>query len=175
MMAASALAMSLYPPLAGELGLSDSQAGFLIGASVHDAAQAIGGGFSYSDAAGSQATIIKLARIALLGPTLVFVALWIGEPKGSGSPIRRRFALPWFLIGFAALVLLGSAVAIEPPVRAAAMTASKGLLLFAVIATVMRSDLAPILGLGWRAASPVACATLASLLAALAAVHFGAV
>src|SRR3546814_7573615 len=45
---ASALAMTLYPVLAAQIGLSDMQAGFLIGASIHDVAQAIGGGFSFS-------------------------------------------------------------------------------------------------------------------------------
>src|SRR3546814_7238663 len=54
---ASALAMTLYPVLASQLGLTDAQAGFLIGASVHDVAQAIGGGFSFSQPAGEVATI----------------------------------------------------------------------------------------------------------------------
>src|SRR3546814_2060622 len=42
---ASALAMKLYHVLAAQMGLSDTQAGFLLGASVHAVAQAIGGGF----------------------------------------------------------------------------------------------------------------------------------
>lgn len=62
---ASAIAMSLYPVLASMLHLTDRQAGFLIGASIHDVAQAIGGGYAFSDAAGSYATIVKLARVAL--------------------------------------------------------------------------------------------------------------
>ncbi|MCZ8172656.1 MAG: putative sulfate exporter family transporter, partial [Brevundimonas sp.] len=48
---ASAFAMSVYPVLAAELHLTDQQAGFLIGASIHDVAQAIGGGYAFSDAA----------------------------------------------------------------------------------------------------------------------------
>src|SRR3546814_20241680 len=52
---ASALAMTLYPVLAAQLGLTDAQAGFLIGASIHDVAQAIGGGFSFSQPAGEVA------------------------------------------------------------------------------------------------------------------------
>lgn len=173
---ASALAMSLYPVIAGELGLSDAQAGFLIGASIHDVAQAIGGGFTFSDAAGSEATIIKLSRVALLGPVLVLVSLWIGgEAQSDARPVWRRVTLPWFIAGFTALVLVNSAVAVPEAVRDALMTASKALLLFAVIATAMRSDMARILELGWKAATPVAFATLASFLAAMAAVWAGAV
>lgn len=173
---ASALAMSFYPVIAGELGLSDAQAGFLIGASIHDVAQAIGGGFTFSDAAGSEATIIKLSRVALLGPVLILVSLWIGtQGRGEGTPVWRRVALPWFILGFLALVALNSAIAVPVAIGAAMMITSKALLLFAVIATAMRSDLALMLGLGWRAVMPVVAATLASFLAALAAVWLGVV
>ena len=173
---ASALAMSLYPAIAGELGLSDGQAGFLIGASIHDVAQAIGGGFTYSDAAGAEATIIKLSRVALLGPALILVSLWIGTDGDTGArPIWRRVTLPWFILGFVALVAVNSALPVPAVLRTAMMTASKALLLFAVIATAMRSDLALILKLGWRAATPVLCATLASFLAAISAVYLGIV
>lgn len=168
---ASALAMSLYPVIAAELGLTDAQAGFLIGASIHDVAQAIGGGFTFSDAAGSEATIIKLSRVALLGPALVLVSLWIGTRGGPGEPpVWRRVTLPWFILGFLALVAVNSTVAVPDVIAAAMMTASKALLLFAVIATAMRSDLTLMLGLGWRAVMPVAGATLASFAAAMAAV-----
>src|SRR3546814_17964292 len=84
---ASALAMTLYPVLAAQMGLSDTQAGFLIGASVHDVAQAIGGGFSFSQKAGEVATIVKLTRVALLAPMLMLVALWPG--RGGARPPTR--------------------------------------------------------------------------------------
>lgn len=172
---ASALAMSIYPAIAGELGLGDGQAGFLIGASVHDVAQAIGGGFSYSDAAGAEATIIKLSRVALLGPALVLVSLWIGLDHGAKSqPLWRRVSIPWFITGFVGLLILNSLVPVPEAVRTATLTLSKALLLFAVIATAMRSDLALIMKLGWRAATPVAFATITSFAAAMAAVWLGA-
>jgi uncharacterized integral membrane protein (TIGR00698 family) len=171
---ASALAMSLYPAIAGEIGLTDSQAGFLIGASIHDVAQAIGGGFTYSDAAGAEATIIKLSRVAMLGPAMILVALWIGNSTSEvNRPVWRRIAVPWFIVGFVLLVAVNSTGAVSPSVQAAMMVASKTLLLLAVIATAMRSDMARIMQLGWRAATPVACATLVSFLAACGALYLG--
>ncbi|MCT2559606.1 putative sulfate exporter family transporter [Tsuneonella sp. YG55] len=171
---ASALAMSLYPAIAGELGLTDSQAGFLIGASIHDVAQAIGGGFTYSDAAGAEATIIKLSRVAMLGPAMILVALWIGNSSSEvNRPAWRRIAIPWFIVGFVLLVAVNSTWAVPPDAQGAMMVASKTLLLLAVIATAMRSDMALIMQLGWRAATPVACATLTSFLAACCALYLG--
>lgn len=171
---ASALAMSLYPVIAREMGMTDGQAGFLMGASIHDVAQALGGGFTYSDTAGAEASIIKLSRVALLGPVMILVALWIGSSASDARrPLWRRITLPWFIIGFVVLIAVNSTGMVPAPVRDGMMAASKILLLFAVIATAMRSDMTLIIGLGWRAATPVVCATLASFVAAMVAIWLG--
>ncbi len=166
---ASAFAMSVYPALAGELGLHDGQAGFLIGASIHDVAQAIGGGYAFSDAAGSYATIVKLSRVALLAPLVALTSLAIGpadEGDGTGS-VWRRLALPWFILAFLAVVAVNSLVTIPPMVVTNGLIASKALLLLAVTATAMRSRMDLLLEMGWRATIPVATATIASFTCAL--------
>lgn len=165
---ASAFAMSLYPLLAGSLGLSDQEAGFLIGASIHDVAQAIGGGYAFSDPAGSYATIVKLSRVALLAPVVALVGLAIGTADGAGEQSWwRRFSLPWFIAGFLALVLVNSLAIIPSGFAAPALAASKGLLLIAVTATAMRSRMDLLMEMGWRATVPVIAATLASFACAL--------
>ncbi len=165
---ASALAMTLYPMLAGALGLHDGQAGFLIGASIHDVAQAIGGGYAFSDAAGSYATIVKLARVAMLAPVVAAVSLCLGSSEGSAqSPFWRRLALPWFIVAFLGAVTLNSVIAVPAAIGSSALTASKAMLLLAVTATAMRSRLDLLLEMGWRAMVPVMSATFASFAAAL--------
>ncbi|WP_296678363.1 putative sulfate exporter family transporter [Novosphingobium sp.] len=165
---ASALAMSVYPVLAAEFALHDRQAGFLIGASIHDVAQAIGGGYAFSDAAGSYATIVKLARVALLAPVVALVSLAIGPAeKGAGQPVWKRLALPWFIVAFLLTVAFNSLVAVPAPLVHVALVASKTLLLLAVTATAMRSRMDLLLQMGWRAIVPVAAATLASFAVSL--------
>lgn len=167
---ASALAMSLYPMLATQLHLNDRQAGFLIGASIHDVAQAIGGGYAFSDAAGSYATIVKLSRVALLAPIVVLVGLLIGPAEGGADAgLWKRLALPWFITAFIAVVCLNSLVAIPPVWSGHALDVSKGLLLLAVTATAMRSRLDLLVEMGWRATIPVLSATVASFACALTA------
>lgn len=168
---ASALAMSLYPMLAEYLHLSDRQAGFLIGASIHDVAQAIGGGYAFSEAAGSYAAIVKLSRVALLAPVVIIVGLLIGSAEqAAGDPAWKRLALPWFIVAFFGVVLFNSMVSIPAPSRDFALSASKGLLLVAVIATAMRSRLDLLMETGMKPAIPVVIATLVSLAASFAAV-----
>ncbi len=168
---ASALAMSLYPMLAEYMHLSDQQAGFLIGASIHDVAQAIGGGYAFSEAAGSYAAIVKLSRVALLAPVVIITGLLIGSAEqAAGAPLWKRLALPWFIVAFFGVVLLNSTVSVPAPARDFALSVSKGLLLVAVIATAMRSRLDLLMETGMKPAIPVLIATLVSLAASFAAV-----
>lgn len=167
---ASALAMSLYPILAAEIGLTDTQAGFLIGASIHDVAQAIGGGFSFSPQAGEVATIVKLTRVALLAPMLMLVAMWLG--RAGDVPAGKRkipLRLPWFITGFLLIAAINSIVAIPKPVQGAAATGAQALLLLAIVATAMKARLALLLDQGWRSFAPIIVATLTSFLLSLAA------
>lgn len=168
---ASAVAMSLYPILAEYLRLTDSQAGFLIGASIHDVAQAIGGGYAFSAEAGSYATIVKLSRVALLAPVVILTGLAIGSVQSKGDePLWKRLALPWFIVAFFAVVLGNSLVQVPAAFRDMALGGSKGLLLIAVIATAMRSRLDLLMETGLKPAIPVMLATLVSFVASLASV-----
>lgn len=165
---ASAAAMTCYPMLAAQLGLNDNQAGFLIGASIHDVAQAIGGGYAFSDVAGSHATIVKLARVALLAPVVALIGLFIVPAQASSAGWWRRLALPWFIVAFIAVLAINSLVTVPRLFADAALTASKAMLLLAVTATAMRTRLDLLLASGWRGAVPVFAATATSLAVALA-------
>ncbi len=164
--AASALAMSLYPALAHALALTDKQAGFLMGASIHDVAQALGAGYSYSHEAGGTATVVKLTRVALLAPALAVVALAF---PADGAQRGGAVGVPWFVLGFLALCALHSFVAIPAPVLTAAQPTATALLLLAVTATGIRSPMTLLLEQGWRASLPVMAATLVSFALALGA------
>jgi len=167
---ASALSMTLYPVLAAQIGLSDTQAGFLIGASIHDVAQAIGGGFSFSPEAGEVATIVKLTRVALLAPMLMLVGLWLGRTGGETSGKRRiPLRLPWFIGGFLALGAVNSLVTLPKPAVDVANITAQALLLLAVVATAMKARLHLLLDQGWRSFAPILVATLTSFLLSLAA------
>ena len=163
--AASALAMSLYPALAHALHLTDRQAGFLMGASIHDVAQALGAGYSYSNEAGATATVVKLTRVALLAPALAVVALAF---PADGASARGAVGVPWFVLGFLALCAGHSLMTVPAPVIAAAKPLATALLLLAVTATGIRSPMNLLLEQGWRASLPVIAATLVSFGAALA-------
>ncbi|WP_414901020.1 YeiH family protein [Sphingomonas flavalba] len=162
--AASALAMSLYPALAALAGLDDHAAGFLIGASIHDVAQALGAGYSISDSAGQTAAIIKLTRVAMLAPVLVVVAMLF---RGEGGRVSAGVAVPWFVVGFLLLAVANSFVTFPAATATLAHQGTSVLLLMAVVATGIRSPMQLLLAQGWRGSAPVIAATLVSLALAM--------
>jgi uncharacterized integral membrane protein (TIGR00698 family) len=169
--AASALAMSLYPALGSLMGLTDRQTGWLVGGSIHDVAQAMGAGYSFSEVAGQTATIVKLTRVALLAPALAVVALIF--PAEAGQK-RARIGLPWFVVGFLVLGACHSFVPVPDVVISWARRATEALLLLAVTATGIRSPMHLLLGQGWRSMMPIIVATLAAFtLSLLAAILIG--
>ena len=158
--AASATAMSIYPGLAFELGFDDHQAGFLMGSSIHDVAQALGAGFSVSHDAGVIATIVKLTRVSLLVPTLATISLFLVKDKDS---VKGGNAFPWFVLGFLIVASFNSILPVPPAITSALAGTASAMLLLAVVATGIRSPMQLLLQQGWRASMPVLVGTLVSL------------
>ncbi len=162
--AVGAAAMALYPPIALGLGLSDSAAGFLMGAAIHDVAQAVGAGASVSAVAGDTATIVKLSRVAMLAPMLLLVAAMFrdgGKAKGA--------AMPLFLVGFFAVAAINSSGIIPAAAANLAGRASGWMLAMAIAAAAIRSPMKDLLAAGPRPLLVVAGASIVALAGALAA------
>jgi len=159
--AMSSFAMFLYPIIAHQAGLGDTAAGFMIGASIHDVAQALGAGYSFSDHAGETAAIVKLTRVAMLAPVLAVVAMFFPRDKAGGAGIA---ALPWFVVGFFALAAVNSLIAVPASVGHAAQTGASALLACAVTATGIRSPMDSLLRTGVRPLLVILASTLVALM-----------
>jgi uncharacterized integral membrane protein (TIGR00698 family) len=173
----SAIALTFYPVIAAQLALTDRQAGFLMGAAIHDVAQSLGAGFAYSQNSGEYATVVKLARVALLAPIVMVIGIIIGanedeDEDETAKPTKPRsiwtaVRLPWFVVAFFAVLALNSVITTPEWLREYGLIISKSLLLFAVTAMAMRSRLDSLLGQGWRSVLPVVIASLTAFCAAL--------
>ncbi len=162
----SATALILYPALALALGMSDAQAGYMLGASVHDVAQAVGAGYAFSPAAGETATIVKLARVALLAPVLGLVSLRFPAQAEDGVPAAKRSKVPlvpWFVLGFFAVAGVNSTGIIPVAASSAAADLATGILAMSVAATAIRTPVADIMRAGLRPLVVIFAASMVSL------------
>ena len=99
----STLAMVVYPMLAKAIGLDARLAGAFLGAAIHDVPQVVGAGYGMSKETGDIATLVKLARVAMLIPVLLLTVL-LTRSRGAAAQGRRPPLLPWFIVAFAVLV-----------------------------------------------------------------------
>jgi uncharacterized integral membrane protein (TIGR00698 family) len=115
----STVSMIVYPMLAHALGLDPRLAGIFLGATIHDVAQVVGAGYSMSKETGDVATFVKLMRVAMLVPVIVFAAMLVRaraashskrDPDGNPDHAKgtRPPLLPWFAVAFAVLVAINS-------------------------------------------------------------------
>ena len=90
--------MILLPLILIRLPLDTNQIGILIGGSLHSVGNVVGAGYALSDEIGESAMTIKLARVALLSPALLFFNFLVN--RKSMNHWTDYIKLPWYLIGF---------------------------------------------------------------------------
>ncbi len=165
--AMSSLSVVLYPFAAHSLGFSNAQAGYFLGGSVHDVAQALGAGYAYSNEAGEVATIVKLARVAMLAPVLAIVALFFPAQLTVTGGKSKAAIVPWFVAGFFIVAGINSTGYIPSQVTAFTAQSSAFLLAVSVAATGIRSPLGEILKTGPRPLLTVVGASITAFAMAL--------
>ena len=107
------IGIALYPVLHHALRMSDFLYGVWDGASLHEMAQVVAAGFGVSDEAARVATVVKLARICLLAPVVLYIG-WSLRHRHRAAGRARVAPLPWFLVLFVALALLNSTGWLRP-------------------------------------------------------------
>lgn len=172
----STVAMIAYPVLFKSLGFNDVQAGFLIGATVHDVAQVVGAGYSISDGAGEVATIVKLLRVALLPVVLLLIiAVLRFAPSSERTGGAARPGIPGFVLAFGALVAINSLGVIPEAAVTLVSDVSRWMLVTAIAALGVKTSLKAMAAVGGGHVGIVVIETLVLLAAALALVTWGGV
>lgn len=145
------------PMLIAPLGLSEYQYGVLAGLTVYAVPQVLAAAFPVSALAGQVGTLVKLARVLMLGPVVLCFALGQrGRARAIAPPTRL---VPWFIVGFVLLAALRSAGVLPAAWAAPATTLSHWLTLAAMAALGLGVDARAVL----RAGRPVIATVTGSL------------
>jgi uncharacterized integral membrane protein (TIGR00698 family) len=156
--ALSTVAMIVYPMIVGLLGLSNSHAGVFLGGTIHDVAQVVGAGYAVSTETGDVATYVKLLRVTLLLPIVFSIAMLYRRAAGPGA--KAVAPVPTFLLGFAALVVVGSFGLLPKAAVDAASGISRWCLVTAIAALGMKTSFKSLLAVGWRPVALMVAETL---------------
>jgi uncharacterized integral membrane protein (TIGR00698 family) len=137
------LSMFLYPLLPGLLHLSPAAFGLWSGASIHEIAQVVAAAFQDGAHSGEVGTVAKLTRVMMLAPvviTLGLIAVRRASHATGKTENRAAPPLPWFVLGFVALVILNSVVTIPAAPKAWIAVATTFLLSMALAAMGIETD-----------------------------------
>lgn len=151
------------PLLIGVFGLSHYQYGVLAGMTVYAVPQVIAATFPVSALAGEVGTLVKLVRVLMLGPVVIFFTLRSPQRENLGGRLQLTKLVPWFIVGFVVLAVLRSAGALPNSVALPVRDVSRWLTVVAMAALGLGVDVRAVGRAGMRV-SLVVVLSLALLL-----------
>jgi len=128
--------------------VASSAIGYLVGGSLHSVGNVAGAGFAIGKSAGDVAITVKLARVALLTPGLIFMT-YLTQRNAEGS-WKRYFNLPWYLIGFIIVTFVVSVVDVPKPALKDVEYVGKVILTIAMAAIGLKVSFKKLLQAGSR-------------------------
>jgi len=146
------VAMFAYPALPGLLHLDAPSYGLWCGSSIHEIAQVVAASFQNGQRAGEIGTLVKLARVMLLAPVVLALSVKKRFAAVHAKAKTARPPLPWFVLGFIALVAVNSAVTIPDSDRKIIATLTTFLLTIALAAMGLETDISKLYARGIRPA-----------------------
>ena len=109
----------------------------------------VGAGYGMSQTTGDQTTLVKLVRVAMLVPVIVFAVLLsrrqAGEAEGARPPL-----LPGFAVGFALLVALNSTGWLPGIIGKTGGDVSRWLLVASIAGIGMKTQLKELVAVGLK-------------------------
>ncbi len=137
------------PAVLVPLALDHYQYGVLAGLTVYAVPQVLAAAFPVSALSGQVGTLVKLVRVLMLGPVVLFFALvHRGERRGASPTAGTTGFVPWFIVGFLILAVLRSLGAMPTAVSDFSRTVSGWLTIGAMAALGLGVDIRAITRVG---------------------------
>lgn len=149
------MALLLYPVafISGWMpGLDERGFGMTVGASIFELSQVYGASFAVSEGALNTATLVKLSKVVMLVPLLLLLGAL--RRRYDGGTVRSQIRVPWFVVGFIAVLLINSVFKLHPQVRRLILEGDQFLFLMVTVALGITTPLSKLREAGgaWRLA-----------------------
>jgi uncharacterized integral membrane protein (TIGR00698 family) len=152
------MSMLLYPLLPGLLHLSPRDFGLWSGSSIHEIAQVVAAAFQDGQVAGQFGTVAKLTRVMMLAPLVIGLGFFAARKARGQTGERTAPPMPWFVLGFIAVMLLNSVITVAPAEKTQIVNLTNFLLSMALAAMGLATDFAKLKREGVKPLALAACA-----------------
>lgn len=145
------VAAFLFPILGHTMQMTDYQFGLWAGTAVNDTSSVVAAGYTFSDAAGNLAVIVKLTRTLMIIPVTLVLALYTSKKQANQEANYKLSKIfPWFVLGFIAAAILSTFLPIPVQVTAALSNVGKFLIVMAMACIGLNTNLVRLVKSGWK-------------------------
>ena len=145
------LAVFLFPLIGHLLKLSDTGFGMWAGTAINDTSSVVAAGFSFSNAAGNFATVVKLTRSLMIVPVTLALAYLTSRDHREQQNFNLAKVFPWFVLGFLAAAILNSAEWIPVTITTNLALSGKFLIIMAMAAIGLNTSIQAFIKAGPKA------------------------
>ena len=121
--------------------MSDAGFGMWAGTAINDTSSVVAAGYSYSEAAGNFATIVKLTRALMIIPVTLVLAIVTDRTSKRNQSFSFNKIFPWFILGFLATAILHTSAAVTATQAAMLSQTGKFLIIMAMVAIGLNTPL----------------------------------
>jgi uncharacterized integral membrane protein (TIGR00698 family) len=162
------IAVFLFPLVGHMLRLSDTGFGMWAGTAINDTSSVVAAAFSFSNAAGNFATVVKLTRSLMIVPVTLVLAYITSRDNQNKQNFNFANVFPWFVLGFLAAAVINSTGLMPSEISGSLAFMGKFLIIMAMAAIGMNTSIQAFVKAGPRALLLGAATWLVVLLSSLA-------
>ena len=146
------IAAFLFPFLGHVFGMSDQSFGLWAGTAVNDTSSVVAAGYTFSNAAGNLAVIVKLTRTLMIVPVTLVLAVYTSRKEAGGKKGGYRIGkiFPWFVLGFVAASVINTFVRLPAGTDVFLSQTGKFVIVMAMAAIGLNTNLVKLMKNGGR-------------------------
>lgn len=134
-------AVFIFPAVGHLLAMSNTGFGMWAGTAINDTSSVVAAGYSYSNAAGNFATIVKLTRTLMIIPVTLFLAIYTSRKCNDNNTFCLKKIFPWFVLGFVIASILNTSAIFPSQISTLLAQTGKFLIVVAMVAIGLNTQI----------------------------------
>jgi uncharacterized membrane protein YadS len=146
------IAAFLFPLLGHAMNLTDYEFGLWAGTAVNDTSSVVAAAYTFSNAAGNLAVIVKLTRTLMIIPVTLVLAYYISRKPAAESTLKYSLLniFPWFVLGFLATSMISTFLPLPSELTNNLVQIGKYMIVMAMTAVGLNTNIIKLIQNGWK-------------------------
>ncbi len=144
------IAVFVFPFLGHILHMSDAGFGMWSGTAINDTSSVVAASYTYSNAAGNFAVVVKLTRTLMIIPITLFLAIYTSKKSNTEQHYSIIKIFPWFIIGFILASIISTFTGLPDTIQNHLVIAGKFFIVMAMVAIGLNTHFKDMINKGYK-------------------------